>query len=67
MEKGLGRFLGILCQDSSDSKSNRLNVVIFRFFYLLIWGVYPIHSSTVQAPITDHLRDSINGNLDVEK
>ena len=39
-----GKFLGIVSQDISDSKSNRLHVDIFRFCFHSI-GIYSADSS----------------------
>ena len=36
----LRRFLGIISQNPTVSKSNRFHVVIFQFFSLIIWGIF---------------------------
>ena len=43
-----GRLLGIIGQNPSVSKSNRLHVVIFRFFFIK-FEVYSINSSKMMG------------------
>ena len=43
-----GKFLGIVGQDPSDSKSSRLHVDIFRVFFHS-FGVYSIDSSRITS------------------
>ena len=38
-----GRFLGIIKSNPSVPKSNWLHVVIFPFFSIIVWGVYPLN------------------------
>ena len=44
-EQSMGKFLGIVCQDPSDSKSNQLHVDIFRFCLYSFEVLYSIDSS----------------------